>query len=113
MKLWHYTCSHYQSVMGWNAALRPGLDGYVWLTDLDNPNVAGLGLTSQILDCDRTEHRYRVVDDRTARPWTEERLRIPRAFVEALESVPGVLPRHWWVARTLVPVTYDPIRRST
>jgi len=113
MKLWHYTCDHHRRQLGWNGALRPGLDGFVWMTDLDHPDAYGLGLTSMILRCDRTAHRYRVKVTDTARPWVEVRREINPVRVEALESAPGVLLRHWWVATTLVPVVYDPIGATT
>lgn len=113
MTLWHYTCNHHRAQLGWNAALMPGLDGFVWLTDLDHPHAAALGLTRVVLTCDRTAHRYRVTGAVPARPWTEVRREVNPVRVQALESAPGVLPRHWWVAETLVPVVYDPIGATT
>jgi len=111
--LWHYTCTHHHRQLGWSGALKPGRDGFVWLTDLDHPYAEALGLTSNFLDCDRTAHRYRVRVITDARPWIEVRRELHPGRVEALESAPGVLPRHWWVAAALVPVTYDPIGATT
>lgn len=113
MTLWHYTCEHHRAQLGWHGALKPGLDGFVWLTDLDHPNAAGLGLTSNILSCDRTAHRYRVAADAAAHHWVDVRQYVDPVRVDALESAPGVLLMHWWVARTLVPVVYDPIGATT
>lgn len=106
--LWHYTCDHHHLQLGRRNVLTPGRDGFVWLTDLDHPYAAALGLTSVVLACDRTAHRYRVRYAADARPWTEVRREVNPVRREALESAPGVLPRHWWVATTLVPVVYDP-----
>lgn len=73
--------------------------GVLWLTDLDVPVRGALGLTSNLLACDRTECRYVVDDpDDTVLAWTELRRSAPRDWVEALEAAPGVMPRHWWLA---------------
>jgi hypothetical protein len=120
LPLYHYTCSHAYKMLGKRGHLFPAsaLIGetqtvpwsghYIWLTDLSHPNVGALGLTSIMLTCDRTAHRYRVADDyEGAHPWTTVRRRLPPGWVADLET-PGTLLRHWWVATEPVPVTYDP-----
>jgi hypothetical protein len=112
--LWHYTCAHgadgidttrTPAAAPGRRLVRPGLDGYVWATDLDHPVPDALGLTNHLTHCDRTEFRYRI-DDLEAvayfRPWLIERRTADPLRVEALESSPGAMPRHWFVATTPV-----------
>lgn len=114
---YHYTCDHgRRSIRGTvdpAATLgRYDVDGpwiYAWFTDLTRPLRDALGLTSHILTCDRTAHRYRVTDTRDLVHWTHVRRDHP--WAEELESAPMARPMHWWVARHPVPVTYDPVDR--
>jgi hypothetical protein len=119
--LWHYTCDHGRDAIGDRgnlvplATLRPDKrmtwqGRLVWLTDLERPQRDALGLTSHILNCDRTVHRYRVTDAALTRRWTSIARDLPRGYREALESAPGARPRHWWVSENPVPVEYDPIQ---
>jgi hypothetical protein len=114
--LWHYTCDHGLAGIGkpygW---ARPFSDGVVWLTDLDAPVPDALGLTSHLLTCDRTAHRYRVVDAWAASPWMEMRPYWDPVRRDALEAAPGAMPRHWWVSPVPVRVRLDErrgVRRS-
>lgn len=110
--LWHYTCHHRAALIGRRGVLMPNrqpfLNGIevVWLTDLDTPDVDGLGLTSTTLRCDRTEVRYRVVSG-DAVPWREwaETNRIDRTTRSELTF--GRRPRHWFVATGPVGVIRD------
>jgi hypothetical protein len=67
MRLYHYCCSHSLEGIRKDGFLRPwrqvalGDVPLVWLTDLEVPDRKALGLTSDLLDCDRLEHRV-VVD---------------------------------------------------
>lgn len=118
--LYHFTCSHGYAKIGAAGKLRPAssripglrlLPGrFVWLTDLAVPVRDALGLTSTSLQCDRTEHRYRVVDPQNPEiiPWSVARRKCDRAQVLALESAPGAQPDHWWVATIPVRVVLDP-----
>lgn len=112
-ELYHYTCEHRAARIGRRGVLvphaQPMLGGrrVVWLTDLDEPDREGLGLTSHTLDCDRTNVRYRVRDPLalgavTWREWAEVE-RIERSTRSALEL--GRKPRHWYVS--LVPVAVE------
>lgn len=110
--LYHYTCDHgHQGIgSGTGVLLARGL---AWLTDLEVPIRDALGLTSVILSCDRTRHRYRATDAlEHVRPWMEVRRQVPAAWVEALETTPGAAPRHWWVSSWPVMVEYDPLGAS-
>ena len=118
--LYHYTCDHSHAQIDGELlsalAQHPHEDRFmlsgphqlVWMTDLAHPNRDALGLTSHILACDRTVHRYRVTDPSKVVPWVKVR----RAYrwAEELESADGARPRHWWVSGVAVPVVYDPIR---
>lgn len=108
MTLYHYTCWHSAEQLGEAGTLEPrGILPLVWATDLDHPDRNGLGLTMRILDCDRGEFRYRVVDEDEAlfAHWADvKRARaLPVDYAAALEAADGVLPMHWWVA-------IDPVR---
>lgn len=103
--LWHYTCQHGHDAI--TDTLRPGLDGYVWLTDLDAPHRDALGLTSHLLRCDRTQHRYRVTDTTDVTPYTAIRATLRPERRNGLETS-GTLLRHWYVSTQRVPVIYDP-----
>lgn len=107
MDLWHYTCDHgLQGIKasGWvvipAAAQLGSLQGtpgeFAWFTDLSHPLREGLGLTSTILACDRTEHRLRVLDSAPIVPWTK--VRRSWGWAAELESAPGARPAHWYVA---------------
>lgn len=110
MKLYHYTCDHGADGIRREGVLRPHLhpwlpDPLVWLTDLDTPMRDGLRLTSRILSCDRTAHRFATADCPSVVWWPRFARTLPsRAVREALESEPGALPAHWWVSREPVPV---------
>lgn len=113
--LWHYTCDHSYAVIGSVGVLKTprqlgvDVDGLprelrwladlVWLTDLDTPDVGGLGLTAETITCDRTAHRYRVMATPAYRwvRWARRHLPpdVRRAFEEA---EPRAMPAHWWVA---------------
>lgn len=116
--LWHYTCDHgragIDATEGFVVPARYQTDKvaggpgeYAWFTDLATPARDALGLTSQILHCDRTAHRYRVTDATDVVPWTE--VRRQWLWAEELESAPGARPRHWFVATVAVPADYAPI----
>lgn len=126
--LWHFTCMHGHGALGADGELLPLIElepkralllpepfrvmtTLVWLTDLDAPQPEGLGLTSLVLSCDRTRYRYRVTDTTGCVRYTSVRRELPRRVVDMLERG-RTLPAHWWLSRTPVPVTYDPIGRT-
>jgi hypothetical protein len=101
--LYHYTCRH--SLAKLTAAadvfgtmvlepMSPG--GLLWLTDLETPYREALGLTSMILNCDRTEYRLEVMDPSTVQRWVDVRRQYPG--LRELELAPGVMPMHWYVS---------------
>jgi hypothetical protein len=102
-QLFHYTCEHGQTaILLDNEVLRPGPDGFLWLTDLNYPFRDALGLTSKTLSCDRTEYRFDVdmveLTPTNVMPWWALRREFDPLVVDGLESVPGVMPMHWWLA---------------
>jgi hypothetical protein len=115
--LYHYTCAHSAKSISGEMALHPNAHPLlgdlelVWLTDLDVPDVYALGLTSRIIKCRRTEFRV-TAGETVAIHWPEFARQLRRttadrqvlAGVAALESAPGALPMHWWVALSPVPV---------
>ena len=67
--LYYYTCDHGRQLIGMRGKLKPHQHPLlsewrplVWLTDLKEPDAGALGLTSLMLDCDRTAWRYRIRD---------------------------------------------------
>lgn len=125
VELYHYTCEHGRAGLGEEGTLLPlaqreslraggmppviqEVAQFIWLTDLDFPFRAALGLTSRLLRCDRTRYRYRVRSG-DAVPWMRAREDCTPAMVEALETAYGVMPVHWWIATTPVRVLYTPI----
>lgn len=123
MTLFHYTCDHGHAQLGPESALVPAIDiigpgrdapwtaQFVWLTDMDTPDRNALGLTSNILNCDRLSHRYRVVDEHSCVWWPEYAARLHASTRHEIEDADGARPRHWWVALQPVQVVYDPVRR--
>lgn len=105
--LWHYTCDHAWMRIGSRGWLKPGPDGFIWLTDLDVPHRDGLGLSSAFIECDRTAHRYRVEPGHDAHPFVRMQHAFDPARWDALMRVPGGLVRHWYVAAVLVRATLD------
>lgn len=107
MKLYHYTCSDGVRGIERDHLIRPHPQPILndlrlsWFTDLMPPDRNALGLTSHSLSCDRTRWAYEV-DPWGIVPWIEYRKRLREAGmrrqVSVLETAPGVMPRHWWVA---------------
>lgn len=111
MRLFHYTCDHGAAAVERDGLVVPsplrspastpsGVDGaaLVWLTDRATPSADALGLTSLIVDCDRT--RWRVsVHAPAAVPWLEwaDRHRV-RALYRMLLTARGGEWRRWWVS---------------
>lgn len=110
MKLYHFTCSDSAPVIAECGELRPKLQPLlgcrlVWLTDLDAPTRAQVGLTSHLLACDRME--YRVTADVDANRWVQYARTFPgryRRYALNLNATPGALPLHWWVLAEPVPI---------
>lgn len=103
--LYHFTCDHGRAGLEDRGVLRPWSHGLVWLTDLDVPLREPLGLTSNMLSCDRTKHRYRVTDDSHCHWWIGH----PRR--DRSIEIDGTRPMHWWVSEEPVPVVFEPVAR--
>lgn len=114
MTYFHYTCrDHGLPGIRANEELYPhpllrdpALPALVWLTDLPHPNREGLGLTSHVLACDRTEVRITVPDHSSIQPWWKWRRAHPELgdLSWALQSAPGARPAHWFVAPVALPL---------
>lgn len=111
--LYHFTClDHGVALLGeGEAILKPGHDGFVWITDLSIPFAKPLGLTKNTLTCDRTQARYKVLDAERIDWWMDARKILPDSFVWPLELAQGAMPMHWYLSTEPVHVAYDPIRR--
>lgn len=124
MSLYHYTCDHGRQALGDQGDVLSRFDQarhrgsrlpmdqlalHSWFTDLDRPLEQPLGLTSQILDCDRTAHRYEVTDPADVHRYIDIRRTLGHPLCAALESAPGAMPMHWYVAVSPVPVAYSPL----
>lgn len=117
--LWHFTCHHTRRTLGDTGLLIPANDltdrlpgwfwpgRYVWLTDLPNPARDTVGLSSDLIHCDRMAYRYQVTDEANVVPWALERHR-HEATAYLIEETPGARPVHWYVATEPVPVVYQP-----
>lgn len=111
MTLYHWTCAdHGRPGIEREGVIRPGSDlgvnlpqsMFAWFTDLDAPNRDALGLTNAVAKCDRLAHGY-IVDSPKVMPWMSIRRALPRHFVDMLETTPGAMPRHWFVAAEPIP----------
>lgn len=116
---WHYTCAH--SVEGIRDAgmvlpghklpgASPRLIGipwaaYAWFTDLEVPIRDALGLTQDLLVCDRAEYRFRAIEGARLIAWVTIRRNYPWSVF--LEAAPGARPAHWYVSVDPVPVVED------
>jgi len=128
MELYHYTCEHSAEALGkGEVTLLPMVDligkpdpvpdlwwpgRAVWLTDLDRPERNALGLTSNILLCDRTTHRYRVLSAARVYRWTTFARTLPRESRALLEYTYLARPAHWFVSAHPVPAVFDPVREQ-
>jgi hypothetical protein len=116
--LWHYTCEHGRARLGERGRLRPWVQpllGYVelvWATTMATPDAEALGLTAVSLSCDRTAHRYHVLQPELFTPWaTWWPGRVDPRVVSEL-SYPPKRPAAWWLATEHVAAEYAPIERT-
>lgn len=98
--LYHYTCNHGSLLI--TDEIRPNAHPWlprpvIWLTDRETPDVDALGLTSHILDCNRTEYRYEIPWDPSMIWWpTYAKYALTPTIRMRFES-PGTDPASWWV----------------
>jgi hypothetical protein len=113
LRLWHYTCRDAAPLIEQAGALLPRQhpwlpDPVVWATDLlpdAVPNLdLALGVRGAHARCDRTEHRFEVLDPTVFEPWPAYARRQVRAGLldrdarALLDMTPGGFPRHWWIS---------------
>jgi len=86
----------------------PNLRPIVWLTTMERADAEALGLTSSdLVRCDRTEHRFRVTDTSSCFPWRAAVDNAPAwaidpAVIDMLER--GRRSDTWWISALPVPV---------
>jgi hypothetical protein len=117
LTLYHYTCRHGRAALGRSGLVLPASQlttravpwpaMFAWFTDLAEPDPHALGLTSYLVKCDRTAHRYRVTDATDVATWLRVARNLTRAQRDTLELEPGARPLLWYVATTAVPVVLD------
>lgn len=108
--LYHFTCiDHGLAGIEREGILRPNFQPnlgtrLVWLTDLDTPDRAALGLTSHTLTCDRTAARITVEWTDPIEPWPSwaRRNRVAQPIRDLYEY--GHFPRHWYVSEQQVSI---------
>lgn len=101
--LHHFCCSHSADSIRHARKIRPNPYARIrlsWFTDLPVADVPALGLTSLMLRCDRTEHRFTVPADPRIVWWPQwcRDQGIGRRARDMYESTDGAQPAHWWVA---------------
>jgi len=109
MRLIHFTCSHSAAKIEADRVLRPNPLSFrhlLWLTDLEQPDVLGLGLTSFMLRCNRTEWKV-VVETDSAVKWTRwaHDNKVDFANRLGLDGNPGAMPLRWWVSESDIPIS--------
>lgn len=109
VRLYHFTCEHGHDGIVADGSVKPGVDGFVWMTDLPKPSRKAVCLSSTILRCDRMTYRFEL--DPTAEgilSWLEYKQSLPpeirRMWEDRLERVPQCRPSNWYVSRQRVPV---------
>lgn len=116
--LYHYTCEHGHAdiekaggILKSSALLvdNPRADPLLWLTDIDWPFRDALGLTMDMISCDRTKFRYRIDNTEHIHPWLEFRKEMRPEYVWPLELAPGVTPGNWFVTTLPTFAIYDPV----
>lgn len=103
-KIFHFTCDHAARGIGRRGELRPMPQPFlemrpvVWLTDMATPDRAALGLTSNLLGCDRTAFRYIAAPTSTIVSWAEWKSdhQLDAGLVADLEH--GRQPAAWFVS---------------
>jgi hypothetical protein len=128
---WHYTCGHRAPLIRDDGYVLPGHKvqrdpgtpspigaipwaAYAWFTDLDlparvptlDPMRDALGLTMDLLRCDRVEYRFRAIEGARLIHWVDIRRNYP--WSQFLEAAPGARPAHWYVSVDPVPVIEAP-----
>lgn len=104
MRLYHYTCADSAKRISRRGFLRPwpqpllGGAKVVWLTDVQDPTLVGLGLEPHHLTCDRLAIRY-IVDVDDAELWIEVAHTFPLLPPDRLRLERDCQPEHWFIVR--------------
>lgn len=117
MRLYHYTCAHAAPKIAKAGVLfpfphrmLPQVPAMVWLTDLDQPVRAALGLPPIQRGCNRVQFRVTVDVEPGPNgpfrwPWWARRGNVFQKQYSAVEvNCPGSLVAHWWLALGQVPI---------
>lgn len=80
----------------------PGRPELLWCTPEFDPDPEALGLTSNMLRCDRTQYRWWLAIDNPAEPWLEWLSRQSREVRRAARRLLPGSPRLWWVSESPV-----------
>jgi hypothetical protein len=109
MTAFHYCCGHSRRGIEASGYVLPTPQLWTdiplsWWTTLAEPDRVGLGLTSTIISCDRTSHRFAAADDAELTPWRlwAASHGVPSEVVHLLEHE-GSRPEMWLVATAPVP----------
>lgn len=101
----HWSCFHGEAGIRHLRRVIPNkaAGGVSWWTDLHGKGQTirqQLGLTSNILECDRMAIRFWADprDERLLIPWVLYKPQVSEAWAWELENSPGAAPEHWWVA---------------
>ena len=110
--LYHYTCSHGAAGIKQLGAVYPNWHPWLdvplaWFTNSPTPDPIALGLTSDTLDCDRTQYRFRALEVGSLVPWLGSTVQAaaPLQVQVGLQSLGQ--PSLWWISRKLVKAVYD------
>lgn len=108
MRLYHFTCAHSAAKIGVDRVLRPNPLSFrhlLWLTDLPQPDILGLGLTAFMIKCDRTEFKCTVDTDNAVKwtVWAHDH-KVDFANRLGLDGAPGAMPLRWWVSEVELPI---------
>jgi len=129
LQLWHWSCDHGHDGLQRDGVVKPlslwnpevarevvrknphhgWLVRVCWLTDLETPHRAALGLTSRTISGDRRACRYRGTDPTPPLRWAVWQRRLPHEERALLNLSPGAMPMHWWVSEQPLPVIFDPL----
>lgn len=106
--IWHYTCNHRAPMIRADGVVKPHPQPLLaglklsWWSDLGTEHRYELGLTSNMLRCDRMEARFEAKEPLVWWP------RYARGFPVVIRNVleDGRLPAHWWIALEPIEVTW-------
>ena len=98
---YHYSCRHGAVGIRGTGWVRPNshpllCHELVWLTDMAQPAMNALGLTSHTIDCDRTAYRVTVQTD-NAVWWPIWARRLDLETRRKFDTAYGAMPARWWV----------------